>query len=376
MGHPVSLLTTAVYAISPATGRLEARYPYGNMPGVFMSPRQQQQGSFVVGSSSPGGIITLNGTGFGTNPTVAPFRLRTWQGLTNGVPAMNQFDDYTFVGGAPGAANFVVDNSEGVGGGCLKMTLLCATLGDSEIFAHHQFTVPNSDFVYMSHFFRYVRTTSNSSGGYSQMKCYRSGLQVGGPQENYSAGLPSYDNQWVTIFPGNNDTFGVEGRIRNAAATGPTWTANVGDTKAVFSDQLWHQSEIAWKLNTIGQSDGYIYLWLDGELVSQYVGIQNRTSAAQTFGFIQHNPGWANGLRFNNWISRESRHYVNTTPARVYLGDSATAAGVTRKYLMAWETWNNTQIRADSTGRPAWANWGYVVNSAGNLVNTTGIIPT
>lgn len=51
MGHPFSQVTDAVFKVSPATGRLEGRWPYGNRPGIFMNAQQGQQGSFSLSAA-------------------------------------------------------------------------------------------------------------------------------------------------------------------------------------------------------------------------------------------------------------------------------------------------------------------------------------
>lgn len=53
MGHPIPQVTANVFAVSPATGRLEGPWPYGNRPGIFAGPaRQGQQASAAFSTAS------------------------------------------------------------------------------------------------------------------------------------------------------------------------------------------------------------------------------------------------------------------------------------------------------------------------------------
>lgn len=68
MGHPVPLVTFPVYKISPSSGRLQSRYPYGDQPGIVVSGQQLQQALMALSTGQTAvdlGPYTINGTGFG-----------------------------------------------------------------------------------------------------------------------------------------------------------------------------------------------------------------------------------------------------------------------------------------------------------------------
>lgn len=317
-------------------------------------------------ASGAAGTGTINGSGFGTKSTPAPYRYLTWAGLTNGAAADSQFDAIEKVFGEP--ATFVVDNSKGFGaGGSLKMAINGPDFGDAEIFPHHEFNGFSSDYLYASHWFQYVKQTSNdASSTFSQLKSYRCSPSIGTPRDNYLNAFPKIGISLNTNSANNDDTFGGHGFYDQASGTTVSWDSD-GPTKAIFSDGLVHNLEWEVRLNTVGNADGTIRMWLDGVKFLEIINMEVKTSSGQHLECVQPNPGWANNLGVNKWLAWEWQHYVDTTKARIFRINASTLAAITAgPFNLTATAWSDTSVSyANDIGAPSGYDWICIMNSSG-----------
>jgi hypothetical protein len=329
-----------------------------------------------------GATITVVGSGFGSKSTAAPHRYLPWTGLTNGSDASGQFDDIEFVGTNFSAADFTVDNSVGfgVGAGSLRINYDCfsTTPETSELFPHHEFSLPGVDYFRMSYRVRVERTTDDESGGtYFQIKGARSGPGSGGsgPKANYDA-TPWIGFSLVTYTPANDGDINVEGHAVSPGGSDSTWTNNGNPSPPLMSDDLYHFIEFEKQLGTVGSNTDTERLWIDGILIAETTNKQIRTADTQHFNYVQHAPGFANHMTYNDWLCWESRHYLDTTRAQAFVAQESTASAVTHKFLLPPSAWSGTGLTLDDADMiPAGYNYLYVMDEDG-AINSGGFAYT
>ncbi len=322
-----------------------------------------------------GSNIAISGSNFGSKVTAAPHRFRPWTGLTNGADATGQFDATEFVGLSFSAADFTVDNSKGIGGGSLKINYHTNS-PVSELFPHHEFSLPGVDYFYASYWGLIERVTNDEGGGnYFQIKTARAGQSVGGPVANYYS-EPYLSTSWLTYDPTNSEPIWVEGHSVEVGGADDTFSSNANPAPAAYRDNTWHFIEVEMRWNDIGVSNALYRMSVDSIVIAESTTSQPRTSLAQTFEYVQLSAGYANDMTWNNWLAWESRHYIDTTPARVFLSDSATLAGVTGKFLLPATSWATGVINVSNAENiPVGYNYVYVANSNGEI-NTVGVAYT
>lgn len=362
MGRPGPRCTFPVYTRNLATGLLQSRYPYGNNGAIVTANARHLQQSLMSVSPGSAGTGTINGSGFGSKSVVAPLKFLTWAGVSNGAAAAGQFDATEFVNYASPSTNFISEVGQGIGGtNCLRMNLNMVGVG--EMFPHHQFNLGGIDFFVMSYWLKANRLTANSAGGYGQFKGGRAGVAAGGPVENYYT-QDKFDTSYISGVPNNLDTIGIES---HAQLNGNAEAVNYGTGNAtpVLFDGNWHFIKIEMQMNTVGQSNAISRIWMDGIQVLNRTNSAIRDSSGQHFDFLQHNPGWANDLASNNWLARETRHYIDVTRASIFRINASSFAAATGEFNLTPTAWSDTSVSyADDVNAPAGFNWICIRNAS------------
>lgn len=330
----------------------------------------------VISSASlRSGIIQVSGSNFGAKSAAAPFKFQPFTATSQGQAyAQVGFD---FVGGNnSGAAHNYCDMTDGVGGGSwLHLT----PGGGEESFSHFGHLLPgNTEAIYASYWVRLHRLTSATGGRTGQFKAMRSGLRTGSdPVANMYYVDPKYEFSCYIDVTNLSALTGPNSGSHNAAGDiQQYYPENAYDVPLISN--TWVFCEIYYRLNSLGQADGIQQVRFNGTQNVDLRDRQPRTSASEYLGYIQYNPGLANDFDQSAWEVRFSRIYLDTTRARVFLGDAATLVGCQGRFLLSPTSWNDTSVAAGSaTNIPAGYNWVYVSNRDGEInVNGYALSPT
>jgi len=174
--------------------------------------------------------------------------------------------------------------------------------------------------------------------------------------------------------------------IYAASSNGRVYTEGLGSESGYWGNFRvtttdWVTVELIVRASTYGVKDGLLKIIYNcQEKASGTIMTRDSTdSDYMTMNFVVHgvlanmgswNPAWSTA---NNRMWADDV-YVDTTWARVMIGDAATWSGCTRKEIQIPSAWSDTSITATfnqgafSTGASAWL---YVVDSAGT-VNSAG----
>jgi hypothetical protein len=310
------------------------------------------------GTASQGSTLTLTGSGFGTKPTAAPFYFNDFEAATVGQTALQAgLDDEGNDGqGLP----YVRSDRALSGSKSLRMDYL--TNKDS-MFPRIGKGGLNSNEVYVS-VWTYWTHTAGSGGSPFIFKLVR-----GGANPSYS-GVPKF---YETIRPGLDGI--VDGTDR-----GSVNSSNV----STYSDNItlgqnaggWHRSEYYFKLSDPGVANGQFFTWVDGKLNANLNGVVSRLSGngsninyvmspfdgIDSYGLTNSYQVWADDF------------YVDTTRARVEIGDGSTLATSTKRTVLPATQWSASSVTVKanvglfSSGSKAYL---YVFDPSGN-VNSAG----
>jgi hypothetical protein len=138
----------------------------------------------------------------------------------------------------------------------------------------------------------------------------------------------------------------------------------------------WSTQEIIFKASTINQRNGSLVLRYDGREATSGTLMTRSSVTPRTmqWNYVLHgviaNPGrWSPGWNSNNRIWADDI-YVDTTWARVMLGNAATLAGSTKLEVQVPTAWNGTSVtimvRTGSSFSSGNAAYLYVVDADGN----------
>lgn len=324
------------------------------------------------GSLAHGGSLVITGTGFGTKASAAPqvydnFESGTVGQLVFGNAPVDRaiggawvWDDYTSGTERP---KYSSDYSRGVSTKAAKMVYTGSGGYNNSLEIFKDF--PNSgDELYLSFWYRYERTSGQCSRNHKPFVLYGSDGGV----------FPEAYVGW-----GNPD-FG-DGGLRNSAqdsgATDPTIWASGPDMSGLSGK--WRRFEAYLKQSTPATSDGAWQMWShDPDAAAVIALVMNDTtyktrSSSNYWRQIQigsyHDNQTANGQPYNVTAAVYlGEVYVDTTRARVEIGDNATYASCKRREIQPATAWSNTSvtIRANKGGF-ATSSTGYVF-----VIDSTG----
>ena len=357
-------------------------------------------GSFAISSASAvnaTGILTINGAQFGTKATLAPVYFQPFVGLANGLAATHASVGLDW--GADGYGYPQTSDADGIGGGCLTMPVLGATNSDDDWFMHLGLDLGGShQEIFVSQWQKFVYTSGTLSTT-MQLKGIRAGrINPGNPTAEGSYGYtPSMGGSlWIT--PGGNQT--------TAASNCYQWFRETGNSTEIGNFEQdhdpetapyrtpnntlgaepyprvttawgqWFQQEVHFKMNDYGSTNGIQRLYGNAKKLIELTHANPRISADSdnAFQWVGLWPGLDHTLGAD-FHARLSRIYVDTTLARVFLGNASTYAACTGAFLCPPTAWGATQITAsDCKDRPSGYDYAYVVRSDGTMSN--GVLVT
>ncbi|MBB6091641.1 hypothetical protein HNQ60_000487 [Povalibacter uvarum] len=317
----------------------------------------QAQGAPTVsqasGTFSNGNSVTITGSGFGTKSTAAPL---------------------------------VYDNFEGGSNGSKVMTNN-AVVGKWEDGAGHDQPVYTTELAYAGS--KSVRLSARSNGAYN--------LSV-----NQNGSFPViYMDWWVRVnqlsgvsrnwkpwrIYGNADTMTANAVIMcngsglsviNESAEAGFWWEG-GD----FNNGQWQHYQVALRASSSGgAADGAVMQYINGRLISNHTGVVTRRGSAH-WDQIRIGHYWAmDGVAECGANSGADLFldnvYIDTSWARVELGNANTYSGSTKREIQVPTAWSASSVTVNvSTGTFASGSTAYlyVVDSSG-AVNSNGIAVT
>lgn len=312
----------------------------------------------VSGTANAGATISISGSAFGSKPKAAPFFWSDFESGTVGQTALQAgLDDL----GTDGQGLPVVATERAVSGAkSLRMDYL---LNKDSMFPRVGKGGLNSTEVYVS-VWMYWLHTAGPGGSEFIFKQVR-----GGANPPYN-GVPRF---YETIRPDNAGvvTWGDRGSVESTGATTYDDTFNAGQNSGA-----WHHMEYYYKLSTPGAADGVYQTWVDGVLNGNLTNIMTRAAGNSSLINYVMSPFDGNdsyGLTnsYSEWIDN---FYIDTTRARVELGDAATLSSCKTRYVQPATQWTDSSISVTlSLGTFASGTkvYLYVFDSNGN-VNAQG----
>lgn len=313
------------------------------------------------------GVMTITGTGFGTKATAAPFKFQPFVDTEEG-------DDYADAGFDimyGGSELNHVDMSDGIGGGSWLYT---SPGGGEETFTYFGHTLEDVDEIFVSHWVRIRRMTVPTQGGDDgQYKGVRAGIRTGSdPSANMYILNPKYSFSTYSDVEDTDSLSGPDAYTYNA----PTGLINTyfpeGNYNVPLISNTWQYCEVHYKFNDLGQANGIQRIRFNGTQHVDLTNMQPRTDAGEFIGYVQYCPSLAGSLAYAEFEARFSRIYLDTTPARAFLGNASTLAACTGRFMISPSAWSSTEITAGSASLiPYGYDWLYVVNADGEY-NSSG----
>jgi hypothetical protein len=174
-------------------------------------------------------------------------------------------------------------------------------------------------------------------------------------------GANSFHAEWRTASGGISSFYPDEsgaGQSGLAVSSQPT-----------VDTSQWVYAEVYYKFNDVGVANGVFKTALNGYVWHNRTAAQIRTSAGQYLGYVQPIPSMDLDGNTNDYDYAMSRVYIDVGPqsqAQVYLSDSATAARVTKKFVLPATAWADGAITVtDAAQIPSGYKYVYVTNVTG-----------
>lgn len=337
--------------------------------------------SSVVAGGGSGDTVTINGSGFGSKTTVAPFFFQPFTTTT-------QADDYLAAGWdfiisngqGSSSLNFVNMDADGPfsGMGYWRQDVpLNEEAIQVEWFPHIGKLISGGALgVYTSYYVR-IQRIAGVGGDFCQLKGPRVGCSTDSdPVIQYNT-APRYASQYSV------STLVGAGAERNRTRPGAEYdsgggliqTTNETDPSQALTDGNWNHIEVYHRLNAVGSSDGIQVVRLNGFTFHHITDRNIRSSSDQRLRFIQPTPGLANdyGDPGNQWICDIGAVLIDTIDdaeqyyAAVWLGNASTRAACTKKLMLSASSWSDTQIVASAgISVPAEFTHAYVDTTTGD----------
>jgi hypothetical protein len=312
----------------------------------------------MSGTASDGATISISGSAFGTKSAAAPFYWGDFESATVGQTAFQAGLDNL---GSDLIALPYVSSDRPLGGKkSLRMDYL---VNKDSLFPRVGKGGLNATEVYVS-VWMYWLHTAGSGGSPFIFKVVR-----GGANPPYSGDPRFYE----TIRPDNSGgvTWGDRGSVDSTGV--PTYddTFNAGQNSGA-----WHHMEYYYKLSTPGVADGVYQTWVDGVLNANITNTMSR--AAGNSALINYVMSPYDGIdsygvtnAYSVWVDD---FYIDTTRARVEIGDAATLASCKTRFVQPATKWTDSSISVSlslNTFASGSKVYLYVFDSKGN-VNAQG----
>lgn len=344
----------------------------------------------ISSASLSGSTLTISGSNFDTKTTAAPHFFEPMTSVSDGVSqsSLGFYDNNN--NETKGAFAIVSGDGVGVGAKSLFKTIAGSGLADNGgWFPHLGVTLPaNTTQAYASFDIKIrptLGTNPDITKGSLQLKGPRAGVYFGAGsdnQDNYNAQphLASTlfikpNGAWSSGGDSNGNTsYAYAEQPPSPDIDGDIGSGHVG-TAALYPDNWstwdgWNHWEVYFKFNTAGSSDGEITYWVNGKQIQSYTAVNARSSSSQYLQYMTIWPGFAfmHGIDWDFFVSRV---YIDTTQARVRLGNASTLSACTNLFIVPSSSWASGSITANTAAKPSGYDWVYVTNSTGET-NVSG----
>lgn len=329
--------------------------------------------STISSAAQNGATLVVKGSNFGVKSAPAPTFFQPFSAVANGAtPTAAGFDSWVNRGGE------AVTLADGVGGGSLR----CDPEKANNAFPHIGKYLPaNTTEMRLSFYFKLYGSSSVAR----QLKLARAGVRSGG---DGAADYGIADAKYMSsLF--------IDGNRLGQNSTHIEWRNLAGQTTSYYPDEpgagssgislsvqptvdtsQWVYAEIYYKFNDVGVANGVDKITLNGFTWHNRTATQLRTSASQYIGYVQPIPSidLPNTSEYDYAISRVYIDVGSQSQAQVFLSDSPTVAGVTKKFVLPATAWASDSITLSNVASvPTGYKYVYVTNVTGET-NANGFV--
>ena len=178
----------------------------------------------------------------------------------------------------------VIDNATNTpaGGGALKMTYPAGTYTTSMGGGRAEYTIPGQPTeLYIGHWIKWSSPFDwNPIGTKIDYLVMREASTASGFRDNF-----------LTMIQNNGSTLTFTQQLVSAPGTQNRYPNRGGVN---IQKNRWYWLEIHARLNTVGQANGFLEIWVDDVLIMQHSDVTYRTTNA-SWGQYQHSPEWGGG---------------------------------------------------------------------------------
>lgn len=391
-GQTVTVRHTSSASNSTATNTV---LTIGGRSDTFTSTTVAASGTFAItGTSLTGTNLTISGAQFGAKSPAAPVYFQPFVGITTGVVARNAAVgmDFCTFSNTGGGVEPAVDNTTGIGGGSLRSIGQSIAAGTDDWKTHYGKYLSNVRELFVNTWLK-LNVTSGSSG--FQLKWVRAGMRASGgtetdPEVNYATSprvMGSVMFNSSGTWPANNSgeawleyresdgTPHANFELDHDSTVVPYGTPNHDGSTASFTPppttafNQWWNNEAHYKANDYTTSNGYMTMRLNGKERIRVAGVNAFTGANDTMQYVILNP-LTTGHTGANVDVYLSRTYIDSTRARVFLGNASTYENCTGYFLCPPTSWDTGSIIVSNVENvPTGYDWAYVVKSDGTVSN-------
>ena len=227
--------------------------------------------------------------------------------------------EWSSIPGAPwslSAGSPNIDNTTNTpsGGGALRFTYNAGTYSSSAGVGGASYTTTGQTDLYVGHWMKWSSPFTWNPVATKMDSVFLSGPNANGARDNF-----------VFTVQNNGNTLTFTQQL--FAAPG-TQNRNANVSSQTFQLNRWYWFEFHARLNTVGQANGLIEVWVDNTLVMSHNNVTYRTYNS-SWGFIQHAPVWGGG---GGTISQQQYFWVDHTvisTTRIGMPGGSTASDTT-----------------------------------------------
>lgn len=325
--------------------------------GVMCARAAEPLVTGVTGTLTHGSTITISGSGFGAKIPAAPLK---WDDFESGVNGNNIGNGwFTDVGGGSVYPKYVNDQLRPNTNSALSSKQVF--VGGGQYGSYLGLTGLSSTKYYIS-FYKYMTTSGGLSRNYKEMSI-RSG----------PAGYWDYPEVRHDMYPTTE-----YGHIYTDCSDPPSGADGDDWNGWNFPINSWNRHEYYWEAGDTNTANGNYFFWADGVLKASVVNTIFRpascTLPSQPWSNIYLNTYFATDTNNASAVIWQDDIYIDTTRARVELGNASTWVVSLHKEIQIPSTWAGTAVTVTlnqgsfTSGTTAYM---YVVDSDGN-VNING----
>ncbi len=317
-----------------------------------------------VNTSTPvtnvGGAVVITGTNFGTKVNAAPF---FWQSFTtnNGssnIGTIGYNNSQSVYGSNSFGSTAIVDTTAGRTSniGALKLNM-SFTAGGRDFFPHIALDTSNqglgrlnSQQIWFSFWLKIVKTSGTDNSDY-QVKGPRSGW-CANTTDNYYSSSPRYVTSIYPRGAGSYRPYATYQETVTSSGAGD-FVEHFSGTNPPWKTDDWNFIEVWMKFNDIGSSNGVMIQKVNGVPIvfpdtanTTAINVRSTGDESKFFSFSFLTPGidFPGITSTSSYEAYYSEHFLDTTPQRVVLTDTANATLATKWTVQQATTWSDTNV--------------------------------